>query len=55
MPVIINEFEVVSEAATPQSAPSSDAAAESKPKLDAGQLEAPLNTLHQEALRVWTH
>lgn len=57
MPVVINEFEVVSEAAPPQAASANDATAgdKPKPKLEPMQLLAPLSKLHQEALRVWTH
>jgi hypothetical protein len=57
MPVVINEFEVVSEGAPPQSTAANDPAAgdKPKPKLEPSQLLAPLSKLHQEALRVWTH
>ena len=56
MPVVINEFEVLSEAA-PQAAAANDASAgdKPKPKLEPAQLLAPLSKLHQEALRIWTH
>lgn len=57
MPVVINEFEVISEGAPMQSAAANDASAgdKPKPKLEPAQLLAPLSKLHHEALRVWTH
>lgn len=57
MPVVINEFEVVSESPQPPPAGSPEAPAGDAPKqkLEPAQLQAPLCSLHQDALRVWAH
>lgn len=57
MPVVINEFEVVSESSAPQGAAASGASAAEapKPKLDPAQLQLLLCKLQQQGLRVWAH
>jgi hypothetical protein len=55
MPVVINEFEVVSEPAQSAAAPAAPANDKPKPKLDPVALEAPLARLQDQALRVFAH
>lgn len=56
MPVVINEFEVMGDAAPPQgSAPQAKSGDKPAQKLEPAQIEAPLAQLHEQALRIWVH
>jgi len=57
MPVVVNEFEVVSESSPAPAASAADAASGGKPKKkpEAADLAAPLAILHELKLRVWAH
>lgn len=57
MPVVINEFEVVSEAPPQQGAATTSAPAAQawKPQLEPARLQLSLRKLQQQELRVWAH
>jgi hypothetical protein len=56
MPVVINEFEVIGEAAAPPAnAPQAKAGDKPAHKLEPEKLEQPLARLHELSLRVWVH